>query len=1665
MGSHGPALHVTPDMDTGHSVTTEPDYVSPSSARVLALQLELECGLQHPAFLSIPFWQDPRIKDGGSFNLNASGLGDFPDWNPHFSESGASWHMGNQPGVEPSHRAVPSCTEIVAQASTAESCTYVDGFARRCDEGKGSLRGDFGTDMSPSTSHLVPASLCAGHPRDGSASGFCRPSLDAAPTRHPFAGGSTNTHAERRHGRAAAGLKVRFDFSIQFWFPAPLQVAFPRPSHRCLGMSTRFGQAEHVGIRSPPSFVRPPLDLPRAEHVGLRSPSALPVAHPAAEDFTVFEDEADDLTRPGLFDLCKVSPHRAPLSEITNCADLTLKEASTGFLLPLASQPFPAHLPWHDNPGLEAASPCLPTLLVKGGSCRPFPAAVPSDQDGPPVLSAVRRKPQAKPALHTRLFTPEHTPPSRGASGHIGGTPSVSLSAPVVGLTLPGGAPDNKVPYSAFDSVIEHRLLLAEHDWEDWRFVIEAIKSSVFPGNPLGRFMRHNVAGYPIPQVMVTPAKRFETIGSVVFDLRCLALGIEVIDIPPGLTIAAVLPRLRKVTSFPVVLNALRSNSLRCTVNDASANAEYILRAEAEVIVFTGSLDALSVGGANGHPIISEPSSSSTDHRRPATPPLPRPHAPAMRRWGKARHVTDATLAAARRLEESDDTAPICTIFDPLRQFHLVQSPACARPSSFLTFALAKVSYLGDCLDGRILSFPLPGVPTPQACVHSIVGNSYVVLPVSLGAGSFCTLSVHTGSSVLDLFEQLEQRCGVPRSYRHLLRTGWIVCYINDRAITDVVAHDAFRFADSVRVERTQALEHRESPSRLEDVGISRSATSHAIVVHRPLMPPYSLSADTPDGETLEAFLHDHGILSTGGSLRQTNPSFAQVGNEVHYVALTSQESHSALDWMVADLQHVAHPPLVLFWTAPLRLPFSTQDFAEVLAAEFPSLPVVVGTFLADADLELPQAIQQVPVVTAIGLPPALDVPPSSTSVTTTAVHSTTTTTEPASPPTGLRQGSDMPDTPQPAYLSVPAGSQDGQGHGVAHHPAVAASEGTDATQLVASFDTILHATLHCVPASASLADTVALVLQASSHLTPPLSFRVLRGRFAWLPAVQIVVWTEPLPGLRVIPIHMGNGELDFCTVSVPVEASAYEAAIQIALACPEHERLRYHIARGSRVLFADGQRADPFLAWQLAGADGGIIADYQYAPSRHFPPLEPVPTIVPMHLTEGRFATRSNEVVVHRINRPEAIVSADLAFGPQQLLTRIVTALNAPGSARLSFPAIMPASTPCRLHVVLHPRQLPTSDMATCLLDMRRVVGAPIAPWNVVELPTLCVLSDIQGLLHALYPTDLAYGAIYANYQRLGTHPVGVHRHTVITVLGRGPCDGLDSVYGDGTFGPMCFRGNDVAATRAGLAQFLAYPAHVSSSAFPTSTTTTGSPLLDTHACSHAPERVLPPPPTGFSFSSIFTVFDTAGGVQTVTGDHNWDSNTLLHQAARFVDGQAACVPRLLSFELACLPCPQILVCREVAGVVVHTVVVDLTPFGGEFAVRTVPTGWSTLDLIASFDQTTFAVPPLARLQDATCVCLVNRVIADPRSALDPSTEVVQFYLLRVFSMTLCPEHPSSVPVSFGPPPFGGPLTDHPASGSAQSTGQDLRQQHETRPAAAATHGSVVRLPEGEGR
>ena len=234
-------------------------------------------------------------------------------------------------------------------------------------------------------------------------------------------------------------------------------------------------------------------------------------------------------------------------------------------------------------------------------------------------------------------------------------------------------------------------------------------------------------------------------------------------------------------------------------------------------------------------------------------------------------------------------------------------------------------------------------------------------------------------------------------------------------------------------------------------------------------------------------------------------------------------------------------------------------------------------------------------------------------------------------------------------------------------------------------FDTTAHSRTLRIPRDATLAEIVAEALRSSEHLPAPLAFRVLQHTLPGLPVPQLVVWTEPNHGHRVLPIGVDDHVSRVCTVNVPFDATPFAIAIEMELRCAGVNRLRYQIAHRAATLLADGARTEPFLAGQHAGADWGLIsARDAHDPLPAISSYMPASFLQPSELTEARFASRSNEVIVHRMGCEASIVEAQQDLGPQALLTRLLNALNLHPSARLCFPAVMPVEVPCRLHVVV---------------------------------------------------------------------------------------------------------------------------------------------------------------------------------------------------------------------------------------------------------------------------------------------------------------------------------------------------------------------------------------------
>ena len=425
--------------------------------------------------------------------------------------------------------------------------------------------------------------------------------------------------------------------------------------------------------------------------------------------------------------------------------------------------------------------------------------------------------------------------------------------------------------------------------------------------------------------------------------------------------------------------------------------------------------------------------------------------------------------------------------------------------------------------------------------------------------------------------------------------------------------------------------------------------------------------------------------------------------------------------------------------------------------------------------------------------------------------------------------------------------------------------------QYFAVFDVIQHVRVHRARPEATITGIVTEAIRSAQHLPSPISFRLLQHTVPGLPQVQLVLWSEPNPGFRVMPV-IGTASHAVCTVNVPVDCPPFELASQVSLSCGVLDRLRYQVADGSQAVLVDGQPTAPFVPGQLAGGDYCDVSS----------PLggtvlwngEAADLIVPMLLTQERFAQQTTAIAVHRLQAPMAVVEVPAHHGPQQVLIRVLGALGLPGTGRMSCTAISPVEHVCRLHVVVHPGSQRPMQLIPCLVDLRRVAYPPVANWAVVLLPPTCTRADVLAALAEQCPSLLPIAAAFANYVRIGERAVGVNRNTVITLTRDEPVEALDTLAPTGGFMPRVFCGSDIAALRPGFARFLAAPASLTSTT--TSTTCTLAVEHNDRPRGLADSRVR-------GFANFYTAFDAGRQVKLRERPATWDPYQCIVDAVEF--------------------------------------------------------------------------------------------------------------------------------------------------------------------------------------
>ena len=563
-------------LSTQHSVLTRSDYKSPQMAQLQAELWHLQVTWQYGSYFCgsadifprkfSSEWDDPisghesmrDSVDPGSPQQSASPHGQI--WCVEPVDCGAPVHAtpSSRKGRSRGHRALYIHSEVGASVQ----CTAAP------------------ISPPPSvTPHATQACLPSALVKGGS--------------RRSFPGARTHK------------CRVKFNFSVSFWFPSegqlclhrascdtsptvnptavPATLSAPRDalsqsrSAACHSQvySASFYQAEHVGLRSPvlshslQSSVAAGLEA--SPHAALYVSSDQPYAFSlhnvapldASSQFPYAAIHVWDSTASSLpaqsFEALPPIPLGAPL----------LQAEHVGFRSPIPCSPRPFAV------ATPKASPFCAPHLASSQSLSGFSRAAPHEalsqscSPGPlpghpapavsftchsntcddiapcPSLVFARKKPQAKQAAFKLGAAPFQAPRPKhpGLSRPLSHAGHYRTEAPATSAS--SSQPPS--PFSSFDAVNGARILAGEPSWPSDQYIIFARDTARLPGNPLARFLKFELVDHPGPQVAITQDHGVGLFRAVVFDFRPLTGEVETLDVPP---VTAIVDQVRVARSL-----------------------------------------------------------------------------------------------------------------------------------------------------------------------------------------------------------------------------------------------------------------------------------------------------------------------------------------------------------------------------------------------------------------------------------------------------------------------------------------------------------------------------------------------------------------------------------------------------------------------------------------------------------------------------------------------------------------------------------------------------------------------------------------------------------------------------------------------------------------------------------------------------------------------------------------------------------------------------------------------------------------------------------------------------------------------------------------------------------------------------------------------------------
>ena len=300
-------------------------------------------------------------------------------------------------------------------------------------------------------------------------------------------------------------------------------------------------------------------------------------------------------------------------------------------------------------------------------------------------------------------------------------------------------------------------------------------------------------------------------------------------------------------------------------------------------------------------------------------------------------------------------------------------------------------------------------------------------------------------------------------------------------------------------------------------------------------------------------------------------------------------------------------------------------------------------------------------------------------------------------------------------------------------------------------FDEYLHMRILPLPPCATAHQVVQMAYDHTAQLPHPRSHRFLHHAIPGLPAVQLCVWGQLSIDDRVLPFLTQDARLPVCTVRVSKEGSAFDAALAVEEACGFGDFLHLGLQSRQIHMACNSRPIQPHTRWALQHADyagfsiGPVPGQSAPVPNTRWAQSAPmaIPIIGRQDITDG---DPINTVIAHRHGQLPVSFEMPHASRHRRMSSAISTALGSYCNGeryQVHLPLVMPLCQGTPLYCVAlsgdHPR--PANAV---ILDMRRILCPPTAPFITVEAPAIisfpAVVHGIQSMGVRHWPITAAY-------------------------------------------------------------------------------------------------------------------------------------------------------------------------------------------------------------------------------------------------------------------------------------------------------------------------------------